>query len=372
MKSSADGTPMHKSLWFVFFFCINLMAETWQFEAAALNDLGRMTREALFSQWLPKSLPEGQVPSIPGEFVMYRHEGLTYYFGPYLHPDEALRAEQTLLNFQKQLISLDAKFRSSEVARIESSQTPGAGMEAHKKYTEISNPDNRPPSSKPEAAPGTEASATPPAPDATASASSETASATPPSSSAPEPADTQNGQSVQTDTAKAKNPTSNPESEGADSAAAEESGKEPGEAADASPANEPGEAKPSGEGENPCENAGDPSPEAAEATAVSEAEAQPEPPVPTPAPSPQPSPTPVPMPTPTPPATPTPAATPTPLSAPETWASPIPEATLMRERVETEDPDADPVKNARPLLFWLGCVLTIGGLSGLFQLLKRR
>ncbi|MDA3874394.1 MAG: hypothetical protein PF795_10610, partial [Kiritimatiellae bacterium] len=73
-----------------------LYAETWQFEAAAVNDLGRMNRETLFRNWLPLELPDGQTPQIPGEFVLYLHEGLTYYFGPFRNPERAKEAERTL------------------------------------------------------------------------------------------------------------------------------------------------------------------------------------------------------------------------------------------------------------------------------------
>ncbi|MGA0333866.1 MAG: hypothetical protein ACO3NW_07915, partial [Kiritimatiellia bacterium] len=68
-------------VWLVF-ISLALQAETWQFEGDAVFDLGRMNRENLFRQWLPEELPDGRTPQVSGYFVMYRHEGLTYYFGP--------------------------------------------------------------------------------------------------------------------------------------------------------------------------------------------------------------------------------------------------------------------------------------------------
>ncbi len=138
---------MHKC--FIFYFLLLspltlLFAETWRFEAAAVDDLGRMNRESLFRAWLPLELPDGQAPQIPGEFVLYQHEGLTYYFGPFRNPDRAKEAERKLRTLRERLIAMDEKFTTSTVDRIETSTEAlggQAGSPTPPTPTDASTPD---------------------------------------------------------------------------------------------------------------------------------------------------------------------------------------------------------------------------------------
>lgn len=107
-----------------------LPAATWHFPAAAVDDLPRMQREALFERWQPRFLPEGESPAVPGEFVRYQHEGLIYFFGPFPSTTAAQRAEANLLQIREQLIQIDEKFAAAEVQRLTSAPQPeGSGQD---------------------------------------------------------------------------------------------------------------------------------------------------------------------------------------------------------------------------------------------------
>ena len=103
----------------LFSFCSVLTftyAATWQFEGAAVKDLGRLDRQALFDLWLPIQLKEGTTPQSVGTYVSYQHEGLLYYFGPFLNKERALAARKDLEDLRVQLVSLDPKFESSTIS----------------------------------------------------------------------------------------------------------------------------------------------------------------------------------------------------------------------------------------------------------------
>lgn len=242
-------------------------AETWRFEGAAVNDLGRLTREQLFTRWPPVQLPEGRPPQLPGHFVLYRHEGLTYYFGPYLRETGARRAEDTLRELRSRLIRMDDKFATSEVQLVRTGTDGGAPDEWDGESDPSDEPDGSNPAPKtPTPHPAEESQ--PPAPQPSDKSDPETQS---PTTQSPPPAEN------------------------------------------------------SGDG-NPSEDE-QPSP-TPDPKATPPQEATPEPtPAPTPTPIPEPAPTPTPEPTPAKP-TPEPTATPIPTSAPQPPPSPTPETPL--------------------------------------------
>lgn len=92
---------------------------TWQFEGAAVQDLGRLDRQSLFDTWLPIELEDGTVPKVQGIFVSYQHEGLLYYFGPFLDKAQAEEARARLDQLRARLIKVDPKFRTSTVSTVE-------------------------------------------------------------------------------------------------------------------------------------------------------------------------------------------------------------------------------------------------------------
>ncbi len=309
---------MHKSILLLMLLTGILSAETWQFEAAAVNDLGRMTRGALFSQWLPLALPEGQSPAIPGEFVMYQHEGLTYYFGPFLNQAEAAKAEATLLALQKKLIALDAKFQSSRVEIVESSQKPG----------EPGGENTKPPESK----------------------------------NGPKPSEEETPSNAESNPGGAsEEPPQGENSEKMDPAGTEKSS----ESSDAS------ETPPQAESEDTSEPNDAPAPpETAETPPPEEISAETPEEIPTPLPEPTPTPTPEPAPTATPTPTATPAAMATPIPAILPAPQTTPQPTAMPAAEMTQDPSS--LKEANPQMFWLGSFLVIGLLAGIYQAIKKQ
>ena len=83
-----------------------------------MQDLGRMSRETLFDTWLPVRLNDGSAPQINGIFVLYQHEGLRYYFGPFLDEQRAEDAEKELTELRTQLVDIDPKFRTSRISTV--------------------------------------------------------------------------------------------------------------------------------------------------------------------------------------------------------------------------------------------------------------
>lgn len=90
-------------------------AQVWHFPGEAMDDLTRLTREALFAKWNPVQLHESS-PEAPGEYVQYQHETLTYYFGPFFEAESTERAQTKLLGIQQQLLERDPKFATSRVS----------------------------------------------------------------------------------------------------------------------------------------------------------------------------------------------------------------------------------------------------------------
>ena len=342
---------MHKSILFLMLLTSILSAETWQFEAAAVNDLGRMTREALFSQWLPLALPEGQSPAIPGEFVMYQHEGLTYYFGPFLNQAEAAKAEATLLALQKKLIALDAKFQSSRVEIVESSQQPGepGGENIPPKKTEK---EPRP-------------SETAPYPRADSGEAPQTSPNGQTEMGIPE-----NGSTSADD--EATSAESNPGGASEEPPQGENSEKmDPAGTEKSSESSDASETPPQAESEDTSEPNDAPAPpETAETPPPEEISAETPEEIPTPLPEPTPTPTPEPAPTATPTPTATPAAMATPIPAILPAPQTTPQPTAMPAAEMTQNPSS--LKETSPQMFWLGSFLVIGLLAGIYQVIKKQ
>ncbi|MCC5849112.1 MAG: hypothetical protein JJU29_13580, partial [Verrucomicrobia bacterium] len=98
---------------------LTLQAATWHFPGAAVRDLPRMNRATLFNTWNPRELPAGTAPQTAGHYVIYRHEALTYYFGPFSEEAEAQTAERDLNALRQALIQQDEKFTTSRVDRVQ-------------------------------------------------------------------------------------------------------------------------------------------------------------------------------------------------------------------------------------------------------------
>lgn len=128
-----------------------LPAQIWQFPGGAIDDLTRLTLEELFDTWQPKPLPEAE-PSDPGEYVQYRHETLTYFFGPFESPEAADNARNTLKDIQAILLRRDPKFATSEVSLH---HRPGAHTSTVNGPQTVDNP--APPLPLPTPLPGSEA-----------------------------------------------------------------------------------------------------------------------------------------------------------------------------------------------------------------------